>query len=120
MVNITYIGRIKDKLPKVRRQQPVKTLNDLYSSFGKKTAFQRYGCCWDIFPSAFTGEDLDKAAQEIRQLLKTGFAAVLILEKPPHYYSRFENLGRDKLLNMLKCIHSLRRDLLELTDDRKL
>jgi len=117
MRNVISIGRIKDKLPRVTRQRPVRTLRDLYESFGETTAFKRYGCCWNIFPSAFTVEDLDKAAKEIRKHLKAGLASVFILEKPPDYYSRFENLGKDKLLNMLKCIHSLRRDLLELSNE---
>lgn len=117
MSNVIPLGRIKDKLPKVRRQMPVKTLKDLYDSFGEKTAYKRYNCCWDIFPLAFTIKDLDEAAKEIRKHLKAGLASVFILEKPPDYYSRFENLGKDKLLNMLKCIHSLRRDLLELSNE---
>jgi len=94
----------------------VKTLRDLYDSFGEKTAYERFGCCWDIFPSTFTVEDLDKAAEELRAHLKEGFAQVFILEKSPGFYSRFENLGKDKLLNMLRCIHSLRRDLLTLAE----
>lgn len=117
MGDVTSIGRIKDRLPKVGRQRPVKTLKDLYDSFGKGTAYKRYNCCWDIFPVAFAIKDLDEAAKEIRKHLKAGLAPVFILEKPPDYYSRFENLGKDKLLNMLKCIHSLRRDLLELSNE---
>lgn len=111
MSKVTSIGRIKDKMPKVRKQRPVKTLKDLYDSFGEQTALKRYSCCWGLFPSAFSIEDLDKASKEIRKHLNAGGAEVLMLEKPPDYFYRFENLGKDKLLNMLKCIHSLRRDL---------
>jgi len=111
------IGEINGRLPKVTPEQPIITLKDLYELLGTKRAFKRYRGCWDLLPSAFTLADLDSAAIEIRKYLKEGFAATLLIEKAASCQIVYENLNRDKLLRLLRCIHSLRRELLEVNSE---
>ena len=111
------LGKITGRLPDVSLRKQVNTLRELNESMGEKKAYKRYGCCWDLFPSAFTVEDLDRTANEIRKHLISGFISTLVMEKPPDYSYVYENLKRDKLLNMLKCLHSLRLDLREINGE---
>jgi len=114
MANIIPIGLITDDIPEVKRKRPIRTLGDLFTLFSESKAYKRYGHCWDYFPLACTLEDLDKTAQVIREHLKVGYISQLIIETPPDYRIEYGELSRDKLLRMLRCLHSLRKDLLKM------
>lgn len=112
MHSIVPLGPIRDSMPKIKSPRTVKSLRDLYNLFSRAKAFKRYGCCWDYFPDAFTIDDLDSTAAEIRKHLRIGLAEELVIAKEPHSCFVYSNLDKRNLLQMLRCIHSLRVDML--------
>lgn len=109
VINLTLFD---ERQPRCVSKQPVTTLKDLYFSLGKNKAYERYGHCWNLFPTAFTAKDLDGIGDAVRTHIKAGSAAVLIIEKQPDSRIVYKNLDKAKLVNMLRCIYSLRRELI--------
>ena len=118
--NIVQMGFIRDSLPEIKSARTVTSLRDLYNLFPRAKAFKRYGCCWDYFPDDFTISDLDVTAAQIRRCLKIGLADELIVSKEQHSCFVYGYLGKRKLVRMLRCIHSLRADILRLSQSAKM
>jgi len=117
MHKLIPIGIINNGLPKIKSRRTVKSLKDLYGLLSVTKAFKRYGACWNYFPAAFTIADLDNVAAEIRIHIKDGFAEDLVIAKEPYCRFVYGNLSKRKLLQMLKCIYSLRVDMLQCSNN---
>lgn len=111
MGQVISIGQISKVISCASLTRRVSTLNDLYAALGERKAFERYGQCWNLFPSAFTIADIDRTAAEVRDWLKKEYAPKLVVKREPDYRIEYGELDRCKLLKMLRCLFSLRRDL---------